>query len=369
MKLKVILFIALVIRLILLYINQNITYLPNGGVDEKYFDFLADKIMRSSPYTVKETLSSGTYLFATFGSWIYKIFGRNTFIWGLIMVFFGVGTIKNIYRGVIYLTNNQSRAVAASWFACFFPNLAVLSVLVLREAPVQFFLSYSILFLIKYFKFKKLKDILCFLFFSLLAAVLHTAIFGIIIAFFITYILYNRGIGMLPKIAMILVGVLGLYYVNSIGLGLSKFGGSFDNAFEQLSSYNIEHASGADYPSWLNLSGGGKDVLIFPFRYIAFLFAPLIPFMVRSIGQTVGLIDSLLFLYLFKKIYDGRKQLKQRNIYRNILIIFLISVSVFALGSSNFGTNIRHRAKLLPVLIMLGFSARIESKSLLNTKK
>ena len=91
-----------------------------------------------------------------------------------------------------------------------------------------------------------------------------------------------------------------------------------------------------------------------PIRIIFFYLTPFI-WMISTVGDLVGLLDALLLFFL---IYYSIKSLyvtagKQKNLIKGLLIAFIVISIVFSWGTSNYGTAIRHRQKMLVLLIPL----------------
>jgi hypothetical protein len=114
----------------------------------------------------------------------------------------------------------------------------------------------------------------------------------------------------------------------------------------------------AAYPNWMRISGSVSDIWKRSIRFITFLFAPLIHFLVKSLDHILGLIDSIFYIYVFRKFYKNRKTLKNIEEYKFILTIILTLSLVFSLGVSNFGTAIRHRAMFAPLLLIAMLSKK-----------
>ncbi|RXG63416.1 hypothetical protein ES695_17395 [Candidatus Atribacteria bacterium 1244-E10-H5-B2] len=89
-----------------------------------------------------------------------------------------------------------------------------------------------------------------------------------------------------------------------------------------------------------------------PVRMVYFLLAPF-PWMISSPGQILGLIDALLYLVLVFYLMKGLKYLKKYNnpAFWAVILILLIIIGTFAWGVSNFGTAIRHRQKIVWLII------------------
>lgn len=359
-RIYLILSISFFLRVILLLIDNFWFRLPQGGIDTDNFDIWAYNIYLYQPYTFLETISNGVYFFSSYGAVIYNLFGHKPYIWAFTMIPFGLGTIYNVYKSVLLLTQDYKAANKAAWFICFFPNMAVLSVLVLREASIHFFTSLSIFYFIKFMKKNEFRYLLLFFVNSLISTILHSGMIAVLGGFLVTILFANKKINLLSKFLVLFSVLFGLYFINSYGVGLSKFGGSFEGAIEQLGEGMNMGNNGASYPDWLILKGSLLDLWKLPVRMVAFLFAPFLPLMVRSGSHILGLIDGVFYFVLFWSIFKNKKYFNKEY---NSLVIMIFAVSMlFSLGSSNFGTNIRHRTKILPIIVITAFNGRNKKK-------
>jgi hypothetical protein len=153
-------------------------------------------------------------------------------------------------------------------------------------------------------------------------------------------------------VPIIIVG--SIIIVNYWGLGLNKFGGSFENISDQFNKMeNFRSMGNSSYPSWMRITGGISDFWKIPIRYIAFLFSPLIPFLVKTPTHLIGLIDGFLYLLLFYRMNINRRIINYNSAAKAILIMSLFLTLVFSLGVTNVGTAIRHRAKIAPMFLIL----------------
>jgi len=117
----------------------------------------------------------------------------------------------------------------------------------------------------------------------------------------------------------------------------------------------------------MRLSGGSSDFIKIPVRYVTFIFSPFVPWLVRSIWHSVGLIDAFLYLWMFYLLYKYKRIFKFNETAKAILIMILLTILVFSLGVTNVGTAIRHRAKIAPLLIIL--ASGMNKQQLLNYKQ
>ncbi len=125
---------------------------------------------------------------------------------------------------------------------------------------------------------------------------------------------------------------------------------SFTEAIEHLWQ---DRASGdAAYLIEFELNNLGDFLWLCSLRTIYFLFLPF-PWMIRSPIDLLGILDALfywlaciLITFKLKIIFGDSKK-------RNVLIIIFSMIVVFAIGTSNYGTALRHRAKFAPALFAI----------------
>lgn len=88
-----------------------------------------------------------------------------------------------------------------------------------------------------------------------------------------------------------------------------------------------------------------------PIRIIYFLFAPF-PWMASSLVDLIGIADVAFYIVLIIRAW---KRHNNRFYARRVLpltLMFLVLLAIFAIGSSNYGTALRHRVKIVPMLII-----------------
>ncbi len=350
-----ILLTAFIVRFILLLVNTYIFTLPQGEGDAISFENNA-YLLSISDYQIDffEYLSKGGKLYELLISFIYLVFGHLPLILGLFMVLLGVYLVYLVYKASLYLWNNYNTARKAAWATALFPMLMVESALILRELPIMIFTILGILSFIKFWKYRQHTKIIGFIIFTFIAALFHSGMLFMFIGF-IFYINFNaKSSNFFTRIFSVALVIGALYIMNQTGIGTNKIGGSFDQSIELLKlREQYDTKGGSRYPDWMRLSGDGSDIVKIPLRYITFFFAPLFPWLVRSIWHTVGLIDALLYLFMFYRIYKYRKIFKYNDTAKAIFIMLLFTGLAFSLGGTNVGTAIRHRAKLAPLLIIL----------------
>lgn len=360
-SLGVILLVGAVIRLVFLVVNLEVLTLPQGGADAMGFERGAWVLSEQGREGITHYLFSGGQFLTLLGSYVYDLTGRLPYALGGIMVVLGLGVIILSYHAALELWEEERMARLISWGAALFPQLVLHSVLFLREIPVSFCLAAASLCAVRYVKRNNLVYAVWFAFWVVLGALFHSAVILALPAFLLGSML-ARPRGVQGKVnyyavnaaaALVLVGVV--YFVNETGYGLGKFGGSLDEALDTFERQeSMATLGGAAFPEWMRIRGGLSDAWKIPVRFVAFLFAPLIPFMVRSPGHLLGVIDAALYLFLFWQIFRNWGTIRENRAVVVLLVVMLVLFLGYSLGVSNFGTAIRHRAKIAPMLLLLG---------------
>ena len=115
---------------------------------------------------------------------------------------------------------------------------------------------------------------------------------------------------------------------------------------------SVMYSGDAAYPSWLIADNAVQFVLLAIPKFFYFLFSPF-PWDISKFKHIIGFLDGVVYLILFISIFSYRKYIKS-NPQALILLIFIIFLSIlFSIAVGNFGTGLRHRSKLLPIIITL----------------
>lgn len=359
-SLGITLLVGAAIRLALIIINVEVTTLPQGGADAIHFERAAWELSELGRGDITQYLMSGTGAITLLGSFVYDFTGRSPYVLGLAMLVLGLGVIYFVYQAVLELWDDKRMARAAAWFAALFPQLTLHSVLFLRETPVSFCLAAAALCAIRFVKRNNIAYAIWFSVWVLVGTLFHSGVIVAIPAFILGILLVrprtNRGAikRYTVNVGAAAVLLVAIYTMNSTGYGLNKFGGSLDSAVEQFEQKELRRTVGdAAFPDWMRIRGGMSDVWKIPIRIVAFLFAPMLPLMVRSPQHLLGVVDAALYLILFWTVWRNWDNVKDNRAAVVLLVILMALCIVYALGVANFGTAIRHRAKMSPILLLI----------------
>ena len=115
---------------------------------------------------------------------------------------------------------------------------------------------------------------------------------------------------------------------------------------------SIMQTGTAAYPPWVIADNPMQFLLLLVPKLCYFLFSPF-PWDVSEFRHLLGMLDGVVFIMLFLSIYSHRKYIKS-NPQALILLLFVIFLSlVFSIAVGNFGTGLRHRSKMLPIIITI----------------
>jgi hypothetical protein len=108
--------------------------------------------------------------------------------------------------------------------------------------------------------------------------------------------------------------------------------------------------------AWQPPTSGVAGLVFAPVHLFQFLFAPLVPFMVRQAQDLVAAFDTgMRFLMLFGVVIHYRRS--DTNTKRMILFLvgtYLVFCLMASLGTSTVGTGLRHHLKVFWITIALG---------------
>lgn len=352
--------VAYAIRIGFALFHHYIAPLPDSQSDALWFQNVAAQWSEAGVASIVQNFGSGAYLYAWLISIVFFLAGQGELLIQVINVIFGTLIVWNVFR-ITALVGSKSSAVKASWVATFFPTLILYSAVTMREAILVYLFTAGCIFLVKWVSNRKTTEIIKSIFLLFLAASLHTGLFAAVLVGLMFFGLYgiSRSSGRYRVINIIVfLAVAGVFLIVVIksGWGLNKLS-RFDNglSLDAVGVIQARAARGrASYLSGFTIHGFGDFVWQMPIRLIFFLLSPF-PWMISSKSDLIGVLDAMLYwgllILIMRKHRSLMKAIAQKHL---IIMVFAVSI-VFALPTSNYGTALRHRAKVVPLLIVLAF--------------
>ena len=356
---------AYLLRLMVMYADYyHLVGIPFSGTDTEYFhNFTLAYLYNDGP-----PLTNYTYVLAVF----YTLFGESgRFMAQLFNVLLSFGTLPIFYLTLRQFDISERKRLIAVSVMAFMPSVLCLSGILLREAWILFFITISLLFFVRWYQRGNPANAFFCLAAVLVAMVMHAGVVALYIVYVLSFLTcrtwkmegwwrYLVTIGVIVLSVIFLCefpGILLDKFAHAIASILRARGSAAATAEAATEVIDIQPVvAGSTYLLWMKGLSLPVRLLLMPLKMFYLLFSPL-PTGWRSLTDVfVFFADSLIFLTLvilmFRRPLRGRDfRLKRILIYMTLLMTLL-----FAWGTSNSGTAVRHRAKFLPVMLLAAFA-------------
>ena len=242
----------------------------------------------------------------------------------------------------------------------FLPINLCMSVILLRESVVSMFITLGVYFFLRWItKNKGILDLVLSFASILLGSLFHSGSIAVAAGEICVLMLYDRKRQMFSfKTSNILFAAFFIFifvflYNNYSNLLFAKFADI--DSIEDIAGGRVHGKS--SYAAYVGDSRTPFRMLIFTIpRIICFLFTPF-PWDFRGMKDVIAFLFSSLFYFIvsvktIKSIFYMKKQYR-RNLLLILLILAFATTFVFGWGTSNSGTALRHREKILSVFILM----------------
>jgi len=365
-EVRALLIFAFSIRAIFALVNHYGVPLPDSQADAVNFERVAAQWAGQGVRGVLTHFTTGSYFYSWIISLLYSITMRSSLMMQGINVLFGTLIVWNVYR-LSHLIWGGRSATRAGYIAAVFPTLVLYSAITLREVAVVFPFTLGVLYFVRWFRSDRLGDFgKAFAAFALSMA-FHT---GMIVAVLILAIAAlrrwldaflvssSRKLG--KRGLAVVVVAIGVCIIVVSGWGLGKLGGlQHTDPMSWLTAH--QEVAARDRAAYLrDLQPRTPLDLVWqtPVRVVYFLFAPF-PWMVRSPADLLGLVIVVLNAGLVLLLLRSMLGIWADRRARWSFYILLGVLMAFALTTSNYGTSLRHSAKLVPLALGLARVPRV----------
>jgi hypothetical protein len=363
-SLATILYVALCVRLVIIFFGNFLLILPDSWGDATIYELNAWKWSQDGFFGVLSYFPSDktSLLISWVLAFFYSLTDRSVIMLQSVSLLFGMGSVLlgSILAHKIW---GEKISIKVGWILALYPTLVLYSCLVLREAYVWFFLLVAVYGIVCWSRgggFKTL--IIIFIGFSgatffhggmFIGGFIFLIIVGITYSLHIVKSLYSLKISITLLILFSLT-VISIIYIILISDSIPKIG-TFKSMFDverlldEIVSRNINRAA---YPEWTIPKTQFELIYKVPIRIIYFAFSPFVSD-IQKPSHLFGLFDGtfhILLLFLFIKNF---KSIWSNPALRIILIILASYFILFGLASGNFGTGLRHRTKFIIVSILM----------------
>ena len=350
----IILTAAYLVRLLVFYADiYQLVANPFSGEDTENFHAAAIAFL-SENGPIK---TNYTYVLAA----IYRVFGSyGRFAAQFLNVLTSFGTVLLSCWALRMMEIPRKWRMIAVSVVAFMPATVCLSGILLREAWIQFFLMLSVCCFVRWHGRGGVWNEMACLLATFAAMLMHAGCVGALVAYIIGFVVCRTWKSDGVRTYMATLGVaVGFMLVMILvpELLLTKFTAAA-SAGDVVDVVPV--VAGSTYLLWMQKLGVGVRLLLSPVRMFYLLFSPL-PTDWRGLSDVVVFcVDSLVYLVLAVMMFWPPLLGKERQLRRFISYAVLLMTFVFALGTSNAGTAVRHRAKFLPAIALVAACSRKE---------
>lgn len=336
-----------------IYMSHIFTF-PNSGGDAVGY-YLSSAAISKDLSLLKENVYGGLY--SKIVGILYYVTAPERLIGQYINVMIGLTTIITVYKILQILEIDKKLINIVILVISFFPNAIIFSAIHLRESIVAFLVTFSFYYFIKWYKNKSCLTLIYSIIIILVASSFHSGVIGIAIGYVFSGIFYKHNINKyrLTKNSIPLF----VFFILISCLIYSKFNSVFLVKFENIneieSLYRVANKrfGRTAYLTSLNIDSGWKMIVFSPVKMFYFLTSPL-PFNWGNFNDMLTFfIDSIFYIFMIIFSFKNYKKVKDiEPILLGILVLLISVIVIFGVGVSNAGTAMRHRYKIMPIILV-----------------
>lgn len=299
----------------------------------------------------------GAYIYANWIGVLYFLFGRIPLVAQFTNVLLGTFTVYFTWKLALLITNSRRGALISALIIALFPTLNLYSAITMRECFIVFFTVTSAYCFFLWLKRGRLMQMFGAVTLLLPASALHGGMVFIEIVFLFFFGFYHPkkkrwvAISLNSLIAVLLV----VFYLVTFGdLVTNKLPQDMSMLFSEDFLGELTQSAARDRAAYLTGFAPTSPLSMLlqtPLRILYFLYTPFV-WMVSAAVDVVGFFDALLYIFLSIYAFKGLASLRRKDklLFWGIVLILVVFLVVFAWGTSNYGTAIRHRQKIVWLL-------------------
>ncbi|MBO0387403.1 MULTISPECIES: glycosyltransferase family 39 protein [Staphylococcus] len=342
-KLLLLIFVQWLIYFPLLLVHKFITPMIGSGDDDLRFEVLAKSFYNSYVYGTAVNVFQESTTYPKFLALFYSIGKDHELTAGLINITVHSVIIILIYKIYILVFENSKGAILTATLFTIYPVTMFNTVLTLREIIITLFVVLFVYFLLKYHTERNIVHLFISLLVIGIGSLFHIGLIALFVATGVYFLLFSD----MSKFGKVMIGVTSLLIVVAFVLTTSNskitstLGGG-----ESQPTNEIRSTARADYitpQESVSISGKAKQIVYFVTKPF--------PWEVRNFSDITGFFNIFFILLSFIIAIDVYRKTNNRKILI-ILIVVFISYGLFAFGTYNYGTALRHRDKYSLLLMM-----------------
>jgi hypothetical protein len=260
------------------------------------------------------------------------------------------------------LSINYSNQYKAMFIYALLPSSILLTSITLRESYQLLFVNIAIYSALKIYLHKSITihwlSLICAI---AVMAVLHGALFisSLFILIATLFLLsFRKGLSLFKITLVVPIVFLCLYYgfllFTSISYNLND---GLDVAVQSFQEGSISSYGRATYRTDVSIDGMIDLIFSVPVFLLQYLFEPM-PWRMSSLIDVVSLVENFLRVWLIWRALKYFLHTSEQN-RKSIAFIFLTYVvmeTIWSLGTSNWGTSMRHHLPSIGLLLVVAFA-------------
>jgi hypothetical protein len=353
----IIILIAFFLRMCLLIYGSYIALLPVEGGDSVNFERTAWQTAQAWGLGEESAASGGGRYYIYLMASLYSVFGRVELIPRFASVIMSLVVIFAIYQISLQVTAKKQAAYLAATFAVIYPTFLGYSAALLREQYIVGFMAMSFYYFLRWIKTGGFIQISLAVMMLFMASLFHGATIFVLVVYLFFVLAYepgqkqlfivNKHMKELSGIILLMVGsfwVLIKYFRTKIPFDTLNV--SIDSLYRNVilrrlfgrTVYLVDLKPDNIFDLFWQTPIRIFYFSLTPFIWNAEIFMDYILFVEAII---FGLLICM-FIYSYKFL---RKD--QKVYYLAALLVALLLLSMYAWGTTTFGTAVRHRQKIV----------------------
>ncbi|MGL5348080.1 MAG: glycosyltransferase family 39 protein [Peptostreptococcaceae bacterium] len=358
-KSQILFIMIMLIKFLLMIYQAKYKSLPMGGNDWIGYNGHAINLLGNTDNFIELLFAGDVNFFSRIISMVYYVFGEHIELINCLVLLASIIQIRYIYKIGKILINDEKIINNVILISIVLPINFIFSITVLRETPIQLFFIISLYHMLEYFKNTKFKNFMFAILSSLIATMFHSGMVVILLLYIGLFIAYKKStnkIKLNPISLTIIIGMLAiLFYSGLLSPLLEKF-----NGIENITDVLEKGQYVAGNTAYVTQTPKNLIDLIIqtPYRFLMFSIAPL-PWQVKDVGTIIALIIDAIpqyFIMYFMVNYILKMKCEDnqsKSIKIAIICIIVLVYVMFGWGTANFGTAMRHRSKISPMMILI----------------
>jgi hypothetical protein len=351
---------AFLVRAAMALVDFYVSPLPGSQGDAVLFMELARESAAHGMHGLAGSFAPGAFLYSWVLAVFFAVLEPSKLLAQALNVMLGTQAVLLTYRIALEFSGRHDLARRSAWAVCLFPTLILYSAITLRESLIIVLILLGVQHALRWAATDRVSQFAKAVLFLIGGVMFHTGIVSLLFALglFATW----RTIGNMARgrAASLLVGGIGLVLLGGFVFvlyvtewGLDKVATVMDSGVAEIGqAQSLKARERAAYLEDMVIDEPSDLAWQTPIRVVYFLAMPF-PWLISGFTDVIGFLDSVFYLALLGLVWRSRRYLASTEAGRLLTLFLACGIAMFALGTSNYGTAMRHRAKFLALLTIL----------------